>query len=228
MYMLATLRGPPRPKGFRASAIGKKFTYGYKLHREKYSKALKALIWRCLCDKPKDRPDLRTLHKEIATALNAIKSRHTIAEQRLDPPEPRDPSKGPPPTTVPADAATGTRTAPFIVPGGVKVLRKMHFTFSVVPKHLPEGMQEPIWFRATPDSTLKQLKNTIRVDAGLKLTDDKQFIYMRVPGRPTILLDNMARMLSLYGVEQGVRLELWDSRKAHDEAEPDEPEFDVL
>src|SRR6202035_5447820 len=85
MYMLATLRGPPRPKGFRCSAMGKKFTYGYKLHREKLSKALKSLIWRCLCDKPKDRPDLMTLHKEIGTALNAIKSQPYIPQQQLDP-----------------------------------------------------------------------------------------------------------------------------------------------
>jgi hypothetical protein len=261
MYMLATLRGPPRPKGFRCSAIGKKFTYGYKLHQEKLSKALKSLIWRCLCDKPKDRPDLITLHREIANALNAIKSRPYTPQQNLDPPEPQAPqepeapSKGPPPEkrieipikdkgteAIPAykggndngakarpkDAATGTRTAPFIVPGGTKVLRRHVFMFCVVPKHVPEGKQEPIWFQATPDSTLRGLKDVIRNDAGLNLADDKQLIYLRLPNQPVLLMENMARMLSLYGVGQGTRLELWDDKDAHNAAEPEEPEFDVL
>jgi hypothetical protein len=261
MYMLATLRGPPRPKGFRCSAIGKKFTYGYKLHREKLSKALKSLIWRCLCDKPKDRPDLMTLHKEIGTALNAIKSQPYIPQQQLDPPEPqepqepKEPSKGSPPEkgieipladkgaearpvdkgakdkgtkARPKDVATGTRTAPFIVSGSTRVLRRHDFTFCVVPKHLPVGKQEPIWFQATPDSTVRGLKHVIRNDAGLNLADDKQFIYLRLPNQPVLLMEKMARMLSLYGVGQGMRLELWTDKEAHDEAEPEEPEFDVL
>jgi len=267
--MLATLRGPPRPKGFRCSAIGKKFTYGYKLRKERLSKALTSLIWRCLCDKPKDRPDLMTLHKEIATALNAIKNRPYIPQQQLDPPEPQQPQqphvhKGPskrPPLEKgieislvdkgteakpadngandkvakdkgakarPKDAATGTRTAPFIVPGSTKVLRRHAFTFCVVPKHLLEGEQEPIWFQAAPDSTVRGLKHVIRSDAGLNLADEKQFIYLRLPNQPVLLMENMARMLLLYGVGQGMRLELWTDKEAHDEAEPEEPEFDVL
>jgi hypothetical protein len=258
MYMLATLRGPPRPKGFRCSAIGKKFTYGYKLHKERLSKSLKSLIWRCLCDKPKDRPDLITIHREIANALNAIKSRPFIPQQRLDPPEPQEPKappKGPSPENGieipivdkgaeagradkggkskgakarPKDLAIGTRTSPFIVPGSTKVLRRHAFAFCVVPKHLPEGKQEPIWFQATPDSTVRGLKHVIRVDAGLNLADEKQFIYLRLPNQPVFLMENMSRMLSLYGVGQGIRLELWDDKEAHDAAEPDEPEFDVL
>lgn len=251
MYMLATLRGPPQPRGFRCSAIGKKFTYGYKLHREKYSKALKSLIWRCLCDKPKDRPDLLTIHKEIASALRAI-SRFPFAagsEQQLELPEPqppKEPPKGPPPDKGieipladkaigarstkprPKDAATGTRAAPFIVPGRTKVLRKRAFSFCVVPKFLPQGKQEPIWFRAYPDSRVMDLKKVIREDAGLDVADDTQFIYMRIPDQPVLLLENMARMLSLYGVGQDFRLELWTDREAHDAAEPDESEFEVL
>lgn len=100
--------------------------------------------------------------------------------------------------------------------------------FCVVPKHLPEGKQEQIWFRATADSTLRGLKQVIRDDVGFNLADEEQFIYLRLPGQPVLLLTNMARLLSLYGVGQDMRLELWTDQKAHDDAEPDEAEYDVL
>lgn len=269
MYMLATLRGPPRPKGFRCSAIGKKFTYGYKLQKRGYSKGLKSLIWRCLCDKPRDRPNLTTLHTEIASSLIAISklplaSRSEMQLEFPEPQPPKEPSKGPLPKegidipaegvgaaagatdqgtpagpaksaatdkgvrARPEDAATGTRAAPFIIPGSTKVLRNRTFSFSVVPKHLPEGKQEPIWFRACLDSKVNDLKRVIREDAGLNLADETQFLYLRLAGQPVLLMDNVTRMLSLYGVAQGFRLELWTDKEAHDAAEPDEGEFDVL
>lgn len=84
MYQLATLGGPPAPREIRITdpevELGQRYTflsYGEKLHQmESYSSHLKTLIWRCLAEKPVDRPDLDILHDNIGLALEYFQSQN--------------------------------------------------------------------------------------------------------------------------------------------------------
>ncbi len=223
MYQLATLRCPPRPIAFQASAIGGRSTYGPDLEGVAYSNTLKRLIWRCLCERPRDRPQLNMLHKEIATCIIAIKGFPLSETEIWSPPEPL----GPPQETPPAEAVrpvtpTGTEAAPFIIEGrppseNPPVISRS-FKFFVKLGICVPGHPRAFWFRASENSTLGDLKDNIP-NFGYTIPPDRQLFHLRLHG-PTRrrITDNLDNLWGC-GVRHGSQIVL-------DEIE-DEEEFTV-
>lgn len=66
-------------------------SYGARLHQtENYSSYLKMLIWRCLAEKPVDRPDLDALHDSIKFALEYFRKQNQDGQQAVIVDEPSE------------------------------------------------------------------------------------------------------------------------------------------
>ena len=70
--MMTNGGSPPKPRSFKHPDPNiKGRTYGPMLEKTNYSKALKVLVYQCLCEKPADRPSVDELYAAIQTGIKA-------------------------------------------------------------------------------------------------------------------------------------------------------------